>query len=73
MAGNMNSFEFVVHPEINVEQITDLLTRIGELSGCRGCGLGGVDVRLVGMDPAVIAEQGLAEIPMVQSVVTSGP
>ena len=73
MPQNMRSFEFVLHPEINVEQITDLVTRIGELAGCRGCGLGGVDIRLVGADPTVIAAQGLAEIPMVQSVVISGP
>jgi hypothetical protein len=45
--------EVVVDPEINAEQIRDLVFQAGRLGpgDCRLCGLVGVDLRLSGQDP----------------------
>lgn len=71
MEGRSRSVEVVVHPNIDAEQLSNLVIHIGGLVGCRPCGLVGIDLRLVGSDPEELEEHGLAELPGVQSVVIS--
>jgi hypothetical protein len=71
MEGRLRSVEVVVRSNIHAEQISELVTRVGGLHGCRTCGLVGIDLRLVGSDPAELEEHGLAEVPGVLSVVIS--
>jgi hypothetical protein len=56
--------EVVVNHEISLEQITELVVRVGSLGGrdCRTCGLIGVDLRLTGQDPEVDAPSGAQSI-----------
>lgn len=67
----VKSVEVVVGSEINQEQLSQLVARVGGLVGCRTCGLVGIDLRLVGSDPAALKAEGLGELPGVHSVVVS--
>jgi hypothetical protein len=65
------SVEVVVGTGINAEELAQLVARVGGLVGCRTCGLGGIDLRLVGSDPAALKQEGLEGITNVHSVVIS--
>lgn len=53
-----------VQPEITREDIHAVIDRILSLTGCRTCGLVGVDVQFFGGDPAYL----LSNLPGVQDV-----
>ena len=57
-SGERQTFDVVVSPEIEAGQIAELLVRIGNVggTGCRACGLLGVDVRLTAEDPRILGE-----------------
>lgn len=60
--------EVAVSPEIDVDELKQLLVVIGARGplGCRTCGLGGIDLRLIAVDPEI------SELPAgVKSVVTA--
>jgi hypothetical protein len=46
--------EIVVKPDVTVDQISDVVGRIGGLVGCRTCGLLGIDLRLTAEDPEAL-------------------
>ncbi len=59
----------VVHIKVNenvsLEHLQAIVARIAGMTGCRPCGIMGIDLRLVG-DPA--ESQELAKLPGVKSV-----
>jgi hypothetical protein len=63
-AREMKVVEVVVSPEINPEQITELVVQVGGLVGreCRTCGLVGVDLHLTGQDPEIDTPSGARSI-----------
>jgi len=66
------SFSVVVaaNSTINLKEITGLVARIGGMVGCRTCGLIGIDLRLIGVDPAEIKDAKILEgLPGVGSAV----
>ncbi len=67
------SVEVVVGNAINADQIAQLVAHVGGLVGCRTCGLGGIDLRLVGSDPAALKQVGLEGLANVHSVLISEP
>lgn len=54
-----------LNQNVTLENLHSLIDRITNLSGCRACGLGGIDLRLTG-DPAELRE--VAKLPGVESV-----
>jgi len=54
-----------VAENITVENLVDIIGRIGGLTGCRPCGILGIDLRLSG-DP--VESEQLAKLPGVKSV-----
>jgi hypothetical protein len=66
-----NVVSVVVDSEVNLDQVGELVGRIGGLVGCRTCGLIGIDLRITGGDPAELKQLGLAELAGVRSVVVT--
>ena len=54
-----------VTPHVTLENLHSILERIGGMSGCRACGLAGIDLHLTG-DPVELQE--LTKVAGVQSV-----
>ena len=54
-----------VSQNVTLENLHNLIDRIVGISGCRTCGLGGIDLHLTG-DPVELQE--LTKLPGVQSV-----
>ena len=54
-----------VTENVSLEHLQGIIARVGALTGCRPCGLLGVDLRLTG-DPVELQE--LAKTPGVKSV-----
>jgi hypothetical protein len=54
-----------VNENISLEHLQAIVARIAGMTGCRPCGIMGIDLRLVG-DPA--ESQELAKLPGVKSV-----
>lgn len=65
------AIDVVVSPEINLQQLAKLLESIAGSAGCRACGLLGIDLRLIGSDPAVLKQVGIEKLPGVQSAILS--
>ena len=55
----------MLKPNVKAEDVHAALDRIFDLHGCRGCGLLGIDLRLLGGDPA---EQQFGDVRNVGSV-----
>jgi hypothetical protein len=53
-----------VKQDVNLEQLHSLIDHIAGMTGCRTCGIMGVDVRLSG-DPAELEQ--IANLPAVRS------
>lgn len=54
-----------VSPTITLENLNSLVGRIAGLTGCRPCGILGVDLQIVGDPPEA---QDLSKVPGVESV-----
>jgi hypothetical protein len=65
------AIDVVVSPDINLQQLSKLLESIAGGAGCRACGLLGIDLRLIGPDPAALKQVGISELAGVQSAVIS--
>jgi hypothetical protein len=58
----MKVVQVVVDPDINAEQITELLVRFGAEAGCRRCGLLGFDIRLTAQDSVTEVPAGVRSL-----------
>ena len=66
MAENLKgTIKIRVSQNVSLENLHSLIDRIVGISGCRTCGLGGIDLHLSG-DPVELQE--VAKLPGVQSV-----
>lgn len=59
------SVHIKVKENVTLDNLTQLLARVGGLAGCQHCGLLGIDLRLSG-DP--VESQALGSLPGVKSV-----
>jgi hypothetical protein len=65
MAGNFRTVHVQVKENVTLENLHAMVARIVDLSGCRTCGLLGIDLRL-SVDPA--EAQDIAKLPGVKGL-----
>lgn len=66
-----NVVSVVVDSKVNLDQVGELVGRIGGMVGCRTCGLIGIDLRITGGDPEQLKQLELQGLPGVSSVVVT--
>jgi hypothetical protein len=52
MPGRKRVVQLVMTPGVQLEQLHKAISAILDETGCRGCGLGGVDLQILAGDPA---------------------